>query len=90
HWLDANQPSPPLRLVRAPQQVDGIRFFSGIAAADAALALARRVEGGDLPESLSLDDLPERDALSRLLRHLASNWALDPPTRQYRRHTLGG
>lgn len=90
HWLDANQPAPPLRLVRAPQQVDGIRYFSGIAAADAALALARRVEGGDLPDALSLDDMPARDQLAKLLRHLAMNWALDPPTRQYRRHSLGG
>lgn len=90
HWLDANQPAPPLRLVRAPQQVDGIRYFSGIAAADAALALIRRVESGDLPDVLNLDDMPERDQLAKLLRHLAMNWALDPPTRQYRRHSLSG
>ncbi|WP_374340418.1 hypothetical protein [Methyloversatilis sp.] len=90
HWLDANQPAPPLRLVRAPLQVDGIRFFSGIAAADASLALARRVEGGESPDSLNLIDGVPQEQLARLLRHLAVNWALDPPTRQYRRHSLGG
>jgi hypothetical protein len=90
HWLDANQPLPPLRLVRAPVHVDGIRYFSAIAAADAALALARRIDGGEMPDALSFDDTPDPEKLSRLLRHLALNWALDPPTRQYRRHTLGG
>lgn len=90
HWLDANQPAPPLRLVRPPRTVDGIRYFSGIAAADAALALARRIEAGEHPDSLDFDDMPDWEQLARLLRHLAMNWALDPPTRQYRRHTLGG
>ncbi len=90
HWLDANQPAPPLRLVRPPQHVDGIRYFSAIAAADAALALTRRVEAGERPEALIFDDEPDWELLVRLLRHLSVNWALDPPTRQYRRHSLGG
>ena len=90
HWLDANQPAPPLRLVRAPLTTDGIRYFSGIAAADAAIAMARRLEAGERPDSLHFDAEPSLEQLGGLLRHLSINWALDPPTRQYRRHTLGG
>ena len=90
HWLDANQPAPPLRLVRTPRQVDGIRYFSGIAAADAALALARRIEAGETPDTVNFDDMPDHKQMAALMRHLATHWALDPPTRQYRRHSLGG
>lgn len=90
HWLDANQPQPPLRLVRAPMLTEGMRFFSAVEAAQACATYLEVLESGATVSQLFPDMQLDVDALKESLRHLASCWALDPPTRMHRRHQLGG
>jgi len=89
YWVDAASGTPPARLARLPEQLSpALRFFSPGSAPQALNELIGRVERGDIPSDINLGGEYPVKVLLPVLRHLAINWASEPPQREYPRHTV--
>jgi len=89
YWVDAASGMPPARLARIPDRLSpALRFFSPGSAPQALNELITSVERGDVPSDINLGgDYPAKLVLP-VLRHLAVNWAPEPPQREHPRHTV--
>jgi len=89
YWVDAASGMPPARLARLPEQLSpALRFFSPGSAPKALNELISHVERGDVPPDINLGgDYPAK-VLLPVLRHLAVNWAAEPPQREHARHAV--
>lgn len=86
HWVDATQPQPPLRIVRRPHAVSGVRYFS---AAGASALLRAQLAATVWDHAPHPDNFhwPIADVeLRRVAVHLADTWDARPPVRAYPRH----
>jgi hypothetical protein len=89
HWIYAASGSPPVRLIRQPEQaLPGLRFFSPGSAEPGLQELMRVVERGDLPPDVNLGGEYAAKTLLPVLRHLAAHWAAQPPLREHSRHAV--
>ncbi|MFZ5508605.1 MAG: hypothetical protein ACOZCP_00995 [Pseudomonadota bacterium] len=88
YWVDCAQALPPTRLARLPQPAPTLRFFNTSTALDEVSALARVLEGGDVPADLNLGGQYSPKLVLSVLRHLALYWAPRPPTRSHVRHRV--
>jgi len=89
YWVDAASGTPPARLARLPEQLSpALRFFSPGSAPQALNELINRVERGDIPADINLGGEYPAKVLLPVLRHLAINWAPEPPQREHPRHMV--
>jgi hypothetical protein len=86
YWTDLARAMAPLRIVKPPEPVAGLRCFGPGNAATALQAMIQRTEAiRDLPPSGTLQD-PE--AALEVLKHLAMLWSPEPPERRHMRHNV--
>lgn len=90
YWVDADSAAGPARLVRHPGvSRPGLRFFSPGTALASLNELIQIVEGGgEVPTGIDLGGEHSQQALLPVLRHLRLYWALQPPQRRHRRHSV--
>ena len=89
YWVDAASGESPARLARQPGQLSpGLRFFAPGSAPKALAELISHVERGDVPKDLNLGGEYPAKVLLPVLRHLAVNWAPEPPQREHQRHVV--
>lgn len=89
YWVDAASGTPPARLARLPEQISpALRFFSPGSAPQALADLIAHVERGQIPPDLNLGGEYPAKVLLPVLRHLAINWAPEPPQREFPRHAV--
>ena len=89
YWVDAARGTPPVRLARHPSQLSAsLRFFSPGTAPQALNELIRSVERGVVPPDLNLGGEYSARVLLPVLRHLATQWAAEPPQREVQRHMV--
>jgi len=89
YWVDAASGAPPARLARLPGQLSpALRFFSPGSVPQALNELIGHVERGEVPADINLGGEYPAKVLLPVLRHLAINWATEPPQREHPRHTV--
>jgi hypothetical protein len=89
YHVDPRSSVAPRRMVRIPDSITGLWFFSPRAALDALQKIAREVQDGNVPAGLALTE-PDDTSLNAALAHLLRHWSDTPPVRRHRRHLLGG
>lgn len=89
YHVDPRSSVAPRRMVRVPDSITGLWFFSPRVALDALQEVAREVQDGNVPAGLALGK-PGEPSLNAALAHLRCHWSDTPPVRRYRRHLLGG
>lgn len=86
-WTDLDRAMAPLRIVKPPQPVPGLRCFGPGGAMSALQTMIQRTEATrELPSSLGTTTDPE--AAVGVLRHLAMVWSPEPPERKHARHNV--
>lgn len=91
YWIDAAQPLPPARLVKAVALTPTLRLIGAgrvlqeITALRARIAVARQV-----PPEINLGGQYPAEIVMPVLDHLASCWSPTPPTRKHARHRVAG
>lgn len=89
YWIDAARPQPPARLAREPERMtDTLRFVAPGSVPKTLAEVMHRVERGDVPADLNLGGQYSAKALLPVLRHLAIQWAAQPPLREHQRHAV--
>lgn len=79
----------PQRLVEPPTLTPSMRFFGAGDALHELAALAKRVDGGTpVPGNAGLGPLADSETVLAVLRHLALQWAPQPPQRRHLRHAV--
>lgn len=86
HWFDLAGGRGPSRLTPAPDAVANARFFGAGKALDQLGQLMQQVEKGVVPESVNLGAAYKPGIVRDVLKHLALNWAAQPPMRKSERH----
>ena len=86
YWIDLNAAMAPLRIVKPPAAVPGLRCFGPGNAMTSLQALIQKSEAlRELPPSGVMQD-PE--AALEVLKHLAMLWSPEPPERRHARHNV--
>lgn len=87
YWTDLSRAIAPLRIVKPPEAVAGLRCFGPGSALAAVQTMIQRSEATrELPASVGPVSDPE--AALEVLRHLAMLWSPEPPERKHTRHTV--
>lgn len=90
YWMDLDQARQPLRLAAPPAQLTpGLRFFATAEGhADLAGMLARFEQANELPGGVDFGGTPDPRVVREVFKHLALNWAPQPPVRKSERKRM--
>ena len=89
YWTDLGLAMTPARTAKPPQPSVGLRCFGPGTALAAVQSLMHKVEAsGAIPSTLNLGGVFDAGLVLAVMRHLAANWAPQPPERRHRRHNV--
>ncbi|HYL89516.1 MAG TPA: hypothetical protein VEU32_12230 [Burkholderiales bacterium] len=87
YWTDLARATAPLRIVKPPEAVPGLRCLGPGNALAGLEAMEQKVQTSrELPASLGTTKDPE--GALEVLRHLAMLWSPEPPERKHARHSV--
>jgi hypothetical protein len=89
YGIDLGRPMAPARSKQPPQPAAGLRFIGAGAALAALQSMIKAAEkNGQAPAELKLGAQADAETALVVMRHLAAQWASEPPERKHRRHSM--